>query len=759
MSLLKQGFLRPAIIGGLLLHVAVAALLSFIPLFDVLGFERAFVTSLLAAPTTAMGAISLCLWAQKREQDPPTTKALAWAATLFGLAMLIPTVVAGFLVERSSTPCSPAEGLGFLALSGGTAAIFGAGLGLSAAATIKAHRSPRLLVWLILLAALGAALWRLYSQPQIFAFSIPFGYWPGSLYDEEVKVGRALIAERGLALAIGLALLSFAVTFTDAAAARLASPLRHKGALLLFLLSCASAVGLWRAGESLGFDQDRATIERALARHVETPHFQLFVDPSISEEKLTRLVEDHELRYAQLVRFFGRGLSERVKSYVYRDSAQKKRLMGAGGTQVSRPWAGEFHIDGFDTPHPIMKHELAHVFAGSFGEGILKSPAKLGVMVNLTLIEGLAVAADWPAKGLTIHEWARAMRALKLAPDIRTSLYPAGFWAVSSSRAYTIAGSFIRHLIDTRGVPKFMEAYAKNDLEAVYGTSLDALATEWEATIDALPLAKESLDMAEHRFRSPSIFQRVCAHTTANLVSQGYARLSAGDLDGAAALLERAHNYDPSRVDVLLTLAKAFAAKGRLEDAERVAAKARDVPGMTARGRAMAIELLADLDWKSRRPDEARAKLHGILDLHLAEESDRLMQVKLRALDEPPEVSAALRSYLAQEIPTERAVAVLSELSHARRDDVVVRYLYAKLLENVGASLAAATEARAALDLGLPTPELSKEARLIEARSLLLAGKRAEAGALFQALTSTASPAALRIEAADWAERARAGGE
>jgi hypothetical protein len=90
---------------------------------------------------------------------------------------------------------------------------------------------------------------------------------------------------------------------------------------------------------------------------------------------------------------------------------------------------------------------------------------------------------------------------------------------------------------------------------------------------------------------------------------------------------------------------------------------------------------------------------------------------------------------------------------------VVVRYLYAKLLENVGASLAAAAEARAALDLGLPTPELMKEARLIEARSLLLAGKRAEAGALFQALTSTASPAALRIEAADWAERARAGGE
>ena len=158
MSLLKQGLLRPAILGGLLLHVAVAVALSFIPLFDVLGFERAFVSSLLAAPTSAMAAISLVLWAQKRAQDPPSTKSLAWAATLFGLAMLIPTVIAGFLVEKNSTPCSPAEGLGFLALAGGTAAIVGAGLGLLAAASVKVHRSPRLLVWLLLLAALGAAL-------------------------------------------------------------------------------------------------------------------------------------------------------------------------------------------------------------------------------------------------------------------------------------------------------------------------------------------------------------------------------------------------------------------------------------------------------------------------------------------------------------------------------------------------------------------------------------------------------------------------
>ncbi|MFO0725863.1 MAG: tetratricopeptide repeat protein [Myxococcota bacterium] len=746
-TLLRRGLLRRAVLLWLLIQIAIAVALSFVPLLNVLGFERAFASSLLAAPAGAMIAISL---AEAHGRGRTT----AIAACFYALLALVPTVIAGQYVERQSTPCNPAEGLAFLALTGGTGAIFGVGLGLAASATQPLHRHPRWIAALVLLGALGYALFRLWSEPQIFVYSLPFGYWPGSLYDEEVKIGRALVAHRALALSIGLALIAMVTAVTDETGQGFGSPHKHKGAVLLLGLSLISSLLLWNRRELLGFDQDRATIERSLSRHVDTEHFKIFVDASIPEEKLKRLVDEHELRYRQHLRFFGHAPESKIKSYVYRDGAQKRRLMGAAGTQISRPWAGEFHIDGFDTPHPVLKHELAHVFAGALSTGLLKSPAKMGVMVNLTLIEGLAVAADWPSKGLTVHEWARAMRALKLAPDVRTTLYPAGFWAVSSSRAYTIAGSFIRHLIDTRGIDKFMEAYRQNNIEGVYGTSLDALATEWEATIDALPLGKEALEMAEHRFKAPGIFQKTCAHTTANLIAEGYARLGAQDLEGAAKALDRAFDYDPSRVDVVLTLAKAYAQRGKPEEARKRGEKARDNASATARSKGQALELLADLDWKAQRLDEARAELHAVLDLHVAEEIDRLMQVKLRALDEPPAVSETLRAYLSQELPIERAVGILAELAHARPDDVLVRYLYAKLLENVGAYREAAQAAQEALRLGLPTEELTREARLIQARSLLLFGDRAQAARRFLALTSTHSPPALRLEAADWAERA-----
>lgn len=726
----------PRLVLGL--HAILALALVFVPLFEVLGFERAFATGLLATPAAAGLAI-----AARRAAPEASAAALAWAALGLGLLALIPTTLAGLLVEWLAAPCSPAEGLAFMLVGPATQSAFGVALGVVASHLPGLRARPGWAVAAALVGSLGLALYRLWSEPQIVVFSLPFGYWPGSIYDESLQPSAALIAHRGLALLVAVALVALVQSRHDARAR------------WLFLGTTALALLIHARGEQLGFDRTRATIERALSRKVVTPRWTLHVDPSIGAERLERLRTEMVLREAQLTRFFGTRPSLHLHAYVYADDAQKQDLMGAAATQLARPWAGELHVSRFDVPHPVLKHELAHLFAGELASGFLRVPARGRVFVNLGLVEGVAVAADWPVRaGLTVHQWARAMRALGVAPDPRAVVYPSGFWAESSARAYTIAGSFVRFLVDTRGIEPLGRAYASNDFEAAYGVPMATLVEEWAKMIDALPLSDSDRVMAEHRFKAPSIFARACPHTTANLIDEAAAELGRGDLDQALPDLERAFGYDGSRTDVLLLAARALAREGRLDEARTWATRARDAAGNTARGRAQAVEVLADLAWQSGDRQTAAAGYREARAAGVSEEAGRLHTVKLAALTRTATVSEALRRYLGGERPLEHSAALLGRLAHDAPGDVLLRYLNAKLLENVGLPALAAIEARTALGMGLDDNALQQEARQVEAKSYLWSGDAARAARSFRTLAETSTRAGPALEAADWAERA-----
>jgi tetratricopeptide (TPR) repeat protein len=591
-------------------------------------------------------------------------------------------------------------------------------------------------------------------EPQIFVYSVPFGWWPGSIYDEQLAVTSTLVAFRGYTFFYGLTIAALVRAFLDREQMLLSLGQPRLTAIAGTVLLAAVTSSLSRSGESLGFDLTRETIERELSRKVETDELEIYIDPSATPAQVESIVLDHRFRYDQLARFFDSRPNGKIKSFVYRDAAQKQRLMGAGDTQISRPWANEIHIDGFSHPHPVLKHELAHVFSGGLASGLFKVPATAAILVNIGIVEGIAVAADWRSAEMTVHGWTRAMRALDLAPDLRKTLDIAGFWSISSARAYTVAGSFVRFLIDEHGMEKFAALYSSNDFHRAYGRPLDALVTEWEHYIDSLPLPEGDLLIAEHRFKRPGIFQKVCAHKAANISARGYARLASGDVDRALEDLLPLVELTPNDPAPLIAISNAFARQKRMADAELYAEKALSMETATQKSSATARESLANVQWLMGRLDRAREGYEQVLTLHLSTASDRLQIARLAALERSPELQAVLRDYLVGELPPPMALVRLGAAATAHPEDALVRYLYAKNLENVGAIPEAIAEFQAALAGQLPGEPLVREAKMALGRLLLLGRDPAKAEASFRAIAEEESSPAMRLEARDWAERA-----
>ena len=140
-------------------------------------------------------------------------------------------------------------------------------------------------------------------------------------------------------------------------------------------------------------------LPRKLGGFRETEHFEIFYAREL-ETEIEQIAEDCEFQYAQLSAYLmpdGDELSQKVRAYIYASPEQKKRLIGARGTSVEDPFGYGFHIHKQGFPHPVLKHELAHVFTVPW------SPLKVSLKIGLH--EGIAVAADWDEGRLTAHQW------------------------------------------------------------------------------------------------------------------------------------------------------------------------------------------------------------------------------------------------------------------------------------------------------------------------------------------------------------------
>jgi tetratricopeptide (TPR) repeat protein len=598
---------------------------------------------------------------------------------------------------------------------------------------LRPHRSTLVALVPLLVVAAGA-LFAFYAAPPVFTYNAVLGYFPGNLYDENVELGMPLLWSRLEQLAWVVAIVALVAAHLDVPrfrVAREARPASRRAVPLACALAfAAGAAVLHSFGGTLGYRIDTAEIETELGGRIETAHFVIYYAKTPEIEKDIALVAaDHELRYAQVVAQLGAAPPGKLRSFYFASREQKGRWIGAKDVEMAKPWRREIYVEHRPFPHPSLRHEIAHAVASAFGDPIFGVAAQrvagVPVMISPGLVEGLAVAADWPAgyERLTPHESVRAMQAMGLTPSIR-ELLSLRFLTVSSARSYMTAGSFMRFLLDTYGAEHLRALYGSGgDFSHVYGKSIGALEAEWRTMLASISLPVEEIEGTRERFRAGSVFARPCPHANAARRERAATAYAEGKRGKAIALLRSVCNDAPEEPRYRMELGDFLVGGTAAQYAEAVAlwTSIAESKTVTSSLRADAFERLARR--ASASGDEARtiALIEKARELPVDPDGRRQLEAEWFALHHEGKAGAALRGYFfappgAWNGPTWALLATLAE-----PDLGLAHYLYG-LQKNIAGDWQEAAEALdRSLSLGLPGLAFRKNA----ARRLAVAAYRA----------------------------------
>lgn len=759
----------------ILLTTAFAIGIGFLPLFGVLGYELAVASALLAAiagvdvgarlarelQTMPVSALARAAW-PGRALAASTAAAAGLAAAL----MLIPAAISAVRGLWLPT-CDWWFGIeAYLALPLATAALAGATGHLIGVLAGPRRVVAPLLAQLVLLGIAAAALWRFYAAPAVFTYNAILGYFPGNLYDEHVKLTSALawsrleqllwvVAAAGLAAAV-LDVPSFRARWVRRPAGR------RMGPVLVAAGAAVLALAVRGHGGALGYAIDAEDIEEILGGRIETPSFVIHYarTPAI-EKEIALIAADHELRLAQVTSQIGVRPARKIRSFYFADREQKARLMGARDVEMAKPWRGEIYLDHRPFPHGSLRHEIAHAVAAEFGDPVFGVAARtvlgIPVLISPGLIEGLAVALDWPAgyDRPNPHESVRVLQALGSEPTLR-DLFGLSFLTVSSAKSYTTAGSFLRFLLDRHGPERLREVYRTGgDFEAVYGLPRGQLEAEWRAMIAAIVLPPPAVEASKERFRTGSVFARPCPHAIAARRARAVRAVAGGDRGGAIALMREVCADAPGepryRLELGLFLGASEDPAHRAEAEQIWTAIAGDADGVTSTLRGIAYERLARAVG-ARDLERARGLLAEATALPIDPNERRMLDGMAFVLAHRGAAAEALRAYFFPKdgdpsSPLERAAAAVA----AEPGLGMGHYLLGLQRGLAGEWAGAAAALEAAIGRELPGPAFVRNAARMLAVAAYRASDRNRLGLAIAALSSLS--AGDRRLAQDWLAR------
>ncbi|HET6510643.1 MAG TPA: hypothetical protein VFH43_00515 [Candidatus Kapabacteria bacterium] len=474
------------VVWASILTIASCCLIAFgSPIFRVLGFEYSAISALLLSILVGFyTAVGISKQALSRFQ-------LAFDALKLWAIPLFLSAVSLLFVPN----CAFGEGLEFYTLIALPTTIFalafGAGFGLLT-------RSTRSAIWLFgafWLASFLVSLLPGYLYPQLFTYGWQYGFFPGLIWDEYIRLNSAYgwhLVEWAV-----LAILILMLAWPGERRAQRWGKIFAVAAIYFALIFLRSENGVVSS---------HAKVERSLnSRLITASAVVHYYAPSLSSEELSMLRQDiswyiHDIRSKLALKD-----THRVSIYLYPDTESLYRLVGTRNASIAKPWLSELHI-AKENLHSL-RHELVHVLVREWGS------YPFYASLSTAMTEGIAMALEPNYDGVhTLHEHASAILRMRLASGVSDIMGFAGFAANASTTSYVLAGSFTRYLLDHYPVASLADAYAWPDIEQAYQKPLKELEREWVAAISPLSSSMDRGDSlrTEFYFKRSSIIQQPC---------------------------------------------------------------------------------------------------------------------------------------------------------------------------------------------------------------------------------------------------------
>jgi len=601
---------------------------GFIPQFGGPGYESSLAAGVVLPATTA-----LCLaFGLAGHKIAPLVAFGRGISIGFGLAALGLVIVFGHGLRVGMCDASWGIELYLLAPLPGAmlAGVWGAAVGLAAGRVRPGWRRRTLCILGALsgpLCGIGFSLGRFYTSPMVFAFDPFFGYFAGPLYDTVIDAFWTLATYRtGTALTL-LALGCAAAFFDDQLKFR---GFRGRGWLAGVGLSAAllSATLIWH-GSALGHFSTRASIEAALGQQVYGARCDVKYSSGISRRDALLFARDCDAELRADEAYFEIQGPPRVTAFLFANEGEKGRLMGASSTYIAKPWRREIYVQASAYPHPVVGHELAHVLAGSFGQGPFRVSGPLGGWIpDPGRIEGVAVAASPNDNDdFTLDEWANTLLELQLLPPLE-SVFRLGFLGQNSSTAYTVAGAFLHWFHDHYGAAALRRWYGGEPIDRVAGKSFAELEAAWRADLARVNVAPALLDEARVRFDRPSLFGRHCPRIVDKLNGVANQKLGSGDTAGARREISELLRLDPHHTGAKFELAACEVKDGNEAAALNAYATLAASPELAKLERAGAREAQADVELRAGRLADARRDYDAVAAIVADEDRLRTLDVK-----------------------------------------------------------------------------------------------------------------------------------
>lgn len=333
----------------------------------------------------------------------------------------------------------------------------------------------------------------IYSNPQIYFYSPIIGFFPGTIYDEDLNISFTLIFYRTLNF----------IFFGSLYFVAKRNFVKNKS-LTLALFIAVALLFIWISPE-LGFSTNHTKLNRVLSGKIESENFIIHFDKKgIDSTEIKILLLNHEYYFEKLEKKFGFKPNEKIKSYIFNNRLQKKKYFGSEQADIAKPWLYEIYLSN-DSWENTLNHELAHIFSAEIGSGIFR----LANSFNPTLIEGFAEAMDDNYDDLELHSLTASAYYYGYKIDIKELFSGLNFFKSFSGLSYLYAGSFSKYLIEKYSMSTYAAFYNSGDSKLAFGKTLDELANDYYEFIKnhRIQLSKNQI---EYYFGRNSIFQKVC---------------------------------------------------------------------------------------------------------------------------------------------------------------------------------------------------------------------------------------------------------